>query len=108
MSELTCPQCGNPNLDVDAENSVVFCRRCGFAVHVDPQTGDVTPLSQGGKPGGAPKVYAHHSILGMDPLIFFMGGTAASLILFLWGIIPDLTILFVLILALALAYFKYR
>lgn len=108
MSELACPQCGNPNLDVDAENSVVFCRRCGFAVRVDPQTGDVTPISRGGKPGEAPKVYAGHTILGMDPLLFFMGGTALMLVLFLWGIVPDSTVLFALILALALLYFKYK
>lgn len=51
--DVACPQCGNPNLDVDAQNNVVYCRKCGFAVQVDPATGNVTPLS-GGAPGGAP------------------------------------------------------
>jgi ribosomal protein S27E len=82
--DVACPQCGNPNLDVDAANSVVFCKKCGFAVRVDPQTGDVTPLAPGGGQGAgapmAPEVYAK-TILGMDPLTFLLGGTALLLAL---------------------------
>lgn len=79
--DVACPQCGNPNLDVDAQNSVVYCRKCGFAVHVDPQTGDVQPLAPGGAPGEAPPAYAEKTILGTDPLTFLLGGTAALLLL---------------------------
>ncbi|MFH1247035.1 MAG: hypothetical protein V1644_01515, partial [Candidatus Micrarchaeota archaeon] len=50
MGELACPQCGNPNLDVDEQSSVVYCKKCGFAVKVDPQTGEAVPISQGGQP----------------------------------------------------------
>ncbi len=80
--DVSCPQCGNPNLDVDAANSVVFCRNCGFAVRVDPQSGEVTPLSQGGPAaGGAPEAYHDKTIFGTDPLTFFLGGTAILLLL---------------------------
>ncbi len=80
MSDLSCPQCGNPQLDVDAQNDVVFCRRCGFAVKVDPQTGEATPLSQGGPTQVAPAVYSEKSILGTDPLTFLLGGMVVVLI----------------------------
>ncbi|MBI5036118.1 hypothetical protein HZC09_02130 [Candidatus Micrarchaeota archaeon] len=86
--DVACPQCGNPNLDVDAQNSVVYCSKCGFAVKVDPQTGNVTPLSEGGGQGqpaaaAAPAVYeggGESTVLGMDKLTFFLLGL--SLILF--------------------------
>ena len=82
--DVACPQCGNPNLDVDAQNSVVYCKKCGFAVRVDPQTGNVTPLSQGGAPAGgqqpqAPAAYRERHVLGMDPFTFFMIGTLVVL-----------------------------
>ncbi|MFH1107158.1 MAG: hypothetical protein V1787_04650 [Candidatus Micrarchaeota archaeon] len=79
--DVACPQCGNPNLDVDAANSVVYCKKCGFAVHVDPQTGDVQPLAPGGSTQEAPAAYAERTILGMDPVTFLLGGTAAFLLL---------------------------
>lgn len=84
--DVACPQCGNPNLDVDAQNSVVYCSKCGFSVKVDPQTGNVTPLSEGGGQGSqaaaAPAVYegGESTFLGMDKLTFFLLGL--SLILF--------------------------
>lgn len=83
MSDLSCPQCGNPQLDVDAQNDVVFCRKCGFAVKVDPQTGEATPLSQGGPTQSAPAVYSNRSIFGTDPLTFLLGGMVAVLIAYL-------------------------
>jgi len=99
--DVACPQCGNPNLDVDAQNSVVYCKKCGFAVRVDPQTGETTPLSPGGQAGGeAPPAqggsestatYSDHSILEMDAFMFWMVGTAALLFLTLFTVIPDLT-----------------
>lgn len=108
MGELACPQCGNPNLDVDEQNSVVYCKNCGFAVKVDPQTGEAVPISQGGEAkggaagtmGGAPAVYAERSIFGMDPLTFWLLGFVVLLALFFFQIIRDLTILFVLVLVL--------
>ena len=75
--DVSCPQCGNPKLDVDAQNSIVYCSKCGFAVRVDPQTGNVTPISEGSA-GPAPVQQAYpsgggnKSILGMDPLTFFL------------------------------------
>lgn len=92
MADVSCPQCGNPQLDVDAENSVVFCKNCGFAVKIDPQTGEATPLSQGAPggeagagmapgyaQGGAPP--ASRMIFGIDPFTFFLGATIVLLIL---------------------------
>lgn len=81
--QLACPQCGNPQLDVDAQNSVVYCRRCGFAVRVDPRTGEVTPLQQPTPQGVPPTVYrtSEKTIFGMDPLTFLLGGTALLLLL---------------------------
>ena len=77
--DVACPQCGNPNLDVDEQNSVVYCRKCGFAVHVD-QNGEVVPISgAGGGAGGgmgAPAVYSEKNILGTDPTTFILGGSA--------------------------------
>lgn len=100
MADVSCPQCGNPQLDVDAENSVVYCKNCGFAVKIDPQTGEATPLSGGaggaGGPameGGAPPGYApaggggyagaarQKNILGTDPFTFLLGATILLLIL---------------------------
>lgn len=91
--DVSCPQCGNPQLDVDAENSVVYCRNCGFAVRVDPQTGQAEPISMGGGGGGgppAPAAYAggggfagEKTILGTEPLTFLLGGTVVALLLVL-------------------------
>ncbi len=97
--DVACPQCGNPNLDVDAQNNVVYCRKCGFAVQVDPATGNVTPLS-GGAPGGAPAggggmmagggamagapaAYASggKNILGLEPFTFMSLGIGIVLLL---------------------------
>ncbi|MBI5224814.1 hypothetical protein HY989_03000 [Candidatus Micrarchaeota archaeon] len=89
--EVACPQCGNPNLDVDEANSVVFCKNCGFAVKVDPQSGNVTPLSEGGAGGGAmeaPQSYGKKSIFGTDPLTFFLGATAVLLLSLYISFIP--------------------
>lgn len=96
--DVACPQCGNPNLDVDAENNVVYCKRCGFSVQVDPQTGNVTPLSPGGPAPGAgannfapPAAYSQKSVFGMEPFIFFLVGTVVALALTFLGVI-DLTV----------------
>jgi len=92
MGELSCPQCGNPNLDVDSENNVVFCRKCGFAVQVDPTTGDVKPLQSGGPQAQAPAVYrAKNTVFGLDSFTFFMGATALLLLLVILGVFRDLT-----------------
>ncbi|GEM_PF-1632629 len=100
MADVSCPQCGNPQLDVDAQDSVVYCKNCGFAVKIDPQTGQATPLS-GGEAGGqmeagAPPGYAPgpapmgagqgystgpKNILGTDPFTFLLGATIILLIL---------------------------
>ena len=110
--DIACPQCGNPNLDVDEANSVVYCKKCGFAVKVDPATGNVTPISQGGPQPGTgnlapPPVYRKSGIFGMDSLTFFMLGLALLLLVtFLYNL--DFTILGVGIAALALIYWKIR
>lgn len=98
--DVSCPQCGNPNLDVDAPNSVVFCKNCGFAVRVNPETGDVQPLAPGGTPGAVPEPYQHKTILGTDPLTFFLGGTAIFLLLavlniftFSWFIVVEVLLI---------------
>jgi hypothetical protein len=83
---MACPQCGNPQLDVDAQNNVVFCKKCGFAVQVDPATGNVTPLQQGGPAAQAPAAYVEKSVFGMDPLTFWMGGTAILLLATIFGL----------------------
>ena len=89
MEGVACPQCGNPNLDVDAENSVVYCKNCGFAVRVDPQTGNVTPLTDnaGGPSPAQPQAYSggSKSILGFDPTTFLLGGTAVILLITVLG-----------------------
>src|SRR3989338_2748325 len=116
--DMACPQCGNPNLDVDAQNSVVYCKKCGFAVQVDPQTGNVTPLSQGGASGGgagpavggAPmeaEAYqgGESTVLGMDKLTFFMLGLA--LLLFAVFIF-NLDIFWAGVGGVALLYFYFR
>ncbi|PIT85098.1 hypothetical protein COU36_05205 [Candidatus Micrarchaeota archaeon CG10_big_fil_rev_8_21_14_0_10_59_7] len=110
--DIACPQCGNPNLQVDEANSVVYCQKCGFAVKVDPATGNVTPISQGGpQPGSGnlapPPVYKKPGIFGMDPLTFFMLALSILLLVtFLYNL--DLTILGVGVAVLALVYWKIR
>ena len=114
--DLACPQCGNPNLDVDEQNSVVYCKKCGFAVKVDPQTGEAVPISQGGQPGqgaagamvGGPAAYSDHSILGMDPLTFWMGGFVILLLRFFLGVLRDLTILGALVLILTVVWWMKK
>lgn len=92
MGEYSCPACGAPALDVDEQNSVVYCKNCGFAARVDPQTGQSEVLSPGGgqpAPGGAgrqgaPAVYQPR-LFGMDPNTFLLGGTLVFLIAkYLW------------------------
>lgn len=98
---VSCPQCGHPNLQVDAQTNTVFCQQCGFAVQVDPRTGNVTPISGGpaggyGAPAGggypapapaygAPAAGGHQasakSVLGMDPLTFFLAMTVVGVFL---------------------------
>lgn len=115
MGEMACPTCGNPQLDVDEQNSVVFCKRCGFAVQVDPQTGQTTTLNAGNAgggagpaEGGAPAAYSSGSIFGMDPLTFWMLGAAALLVLYFVQIIRDLTTLFVLAIILTIFWWMKR
>lgn len=117
MGELACPQCGNPNLDVDEQNSVVYCKKCGFAVQVDPKTGEAVPISQGGAPGGAmpgapmagaPAAYNDHSIFGMDPLTFWMGGFAIILLLFFLRVVSDLMIIAALVVILTIIWWMKR
>ncbi len=89
MGDMSCPQCGYAQLDVDAQNSVVYCRNCGFAVRVDPQTGETTPISQGGgaPAGGSMPAQAggggyggSRGILGLDSTTALLGGTLVILI----------------------------
>ena len=108
--DVACPQCGNPNLDVDAQNNVVYCKKCGFAVQVDPATGNVTPLTQGGGApagaamgggmpmggggamSGAPAAYAGgKTFFGFEPFTFAcLGAGAVLLISIIYGL--DLTL----------------
>ena len=92
MEGVACPQCGNPNLDVDAQNNVVYCKKCGFAVQVDPATGNVTPISEGGAGAQPPEAYAGapsgKTILGTDPLTFYLICFAAIALLFFIDAIP--------------------
>ncbi len=104
---MACPQCGNPNLDVDSANSVVFCRKCGFAVRVDPQSGEVTPLQQGGPSAAAPAVYRNHTLLGTEPFTFFLGATFILLLLFFLNIF-DITVFGVLELLAALLWWMKK
>lgn len=117
MGEMACPTCGNPQLDVDEQNSVVFCKKCGFAVQVDPKTGQTTTLNQGGQGAapaggsagqGVPAVYSGGSIFGMDPLTFWMLGAAALLVLYFVQVIRDITTLFVLALILTIFWWMKR
>ena len=82
MADVSCPNCGNPQLDVDAQNSVVYCKNCGFAVRVDPQTGEATPISQGNPQGGggpmaAPAAYQSSGFFGLDSTTALLTGTLA-------------------------------
>jgi hypothetical protein len=108
--DIACPQCGNPHLEVDEANSVVYCPKCGFAVKVDPQTGKVTPISKGGAPT-PPPVYSRggggREILGMDALTFFMAGTALGLLLTFTNVF-DLTIFAVLEAVLFYFYWTHK
>ncbi len=114
MGEVSCPQCGNPNLDVDAQNNVVYCRKCGFAVRVDPQTGNVTPISPGGggasagpSMGGGGGMAMHKTVLGMEPFVFLMVG----ILLVLLGSIlfnASTTTAIIGIVAVVLAYYFLR
>ena len=87
---VACPQCGNPNLDVDAANNIVYCKKCGFSVQVDPATGNVTPISQGGAGGAAPAAGApvaassgivKGKMFGYDAITVFLGGAVLLAIL---------------------------
>ena len=119
--DVACPQCGNPNLEVDAQNNVVYCKQCGFAVQVDPQTGNVVPISPGAGmpqgPGPHPPPAAlgpspaysggHKEILGTEPLTFFLLATTALLLLtFLYA--WDLTWLAIGELIVFLVYWQYK
>ena len=117
--DVSCPNCGNPNLDVDAENSVVYCKKCGFAVRVDPTTGETQMINQGGGGGGkggggaaaaagAPAAYSEHTIVGMEPFTFWIIGTVVLLLLTLMQIISDLTIFAVLEIVLTLLWLLKR
>ncbi|NYZ78265.1 TFIIB-type zinc ribbon-containing protein [Candidatus Micrarchaeota archaeon] len=109
--DVACPQCGNPNLDVDPQNNVVYCKKCGFAVQVDPATGNVVPLSPGGAPtraaGGAPAAYRGKSILGLEPLTFLMVCSIVLLVLTLMKGI-DFTLFLVAEVLLLVFYFLMR
>ncbi len=128
---VACPQCGNPNLDVDPQTNTVYCRQCGFAVAVDPQTGNVTPISGGPAPaaagggfGGAPAPamggyggggygpapagygggdYGQKTLLGMDPLTFFLAFSVVGGIAFTAGFL-GIEYLFLLEIILFLVY----
>ncbi|MFQ5405891.1 MAG: hypothetical protein ACE5DI_01900 [Candidatus Micrarchaeia archaeon] len=85
MENVSCPQCGNPNLDVDSQNNVVYCKKCGFAVQVDPKTGNVTPISQGGQtqtPAAYSAAPSTKTVFGTDPLTFFLLASAVMALLF--------------------------
>ncbi|MBI3587724.1 hypothetical protein HY995_05610 [Candidatus Micrarchaeota archaeon] len=122
--DVSCPQCGNPQLDVDAENSVVYCKNCGFAVKVDPQTGQATPISMGNGPAGGgmqsgpamggggemaggPAMgggYSGGTVFGFDPTTFLLGGVLLSLVAVL---AMGLDIVFAVALILLVLYFYY-
>jgi hypothetical protein len=69
-----CPKCGG-ELSVDQVNSVVYCKKCGWAAQINPETGETTVLSEGG--GRPPAAYGHEGqILGFDPLTFWLIVTA--------------------------------
>ncbi len=115
MGELACPQCGNPNLDVDEQNSVVYCKNCGFAVKVDPKTGEAVPISQGAAPGapamqgGLAQAYSGgKSVFGFDPLTFWLGGFVALLLLFFLKIITDPFTLGILLVILTIIWWFKR
>jgi len=110
MGEVSCPQCGNPNLEVDAQNNVVYCPKCGFAVRVDPQTGNVTPISPGGGGVAAPAGPApaggfaeHKTVFGMEPFVFL---SIALLIVLLAALIFNIQTINTLILV-ALVFLAY-
>src|SRR3989344_6230299 len=115
MGEVSCPQCGNPNLDVDAQNNVVYCRKCGFAVRVDPQTGNVTPISPGGGggmgPAPGPSMNAgydgHKTIFGMEPFVFLSLGLLVVLLGALFFNLQSTTTLIFIVIVL-LAYWFLR
>ncbi len=111
--EESCPNCGKNTLEIDAQNSVVYCKNCGFAAQVNPQSGEVTTLNPGsqGGGGGAPAAYASQgspvgskSIFGFDPLIFFLLGVTAVLSLMAIGFISDVTIGVLLIAAIVVIW----
>ncbi len=110
LEGVSCPQCGNPNLDVDAQNNVVYCKQCGFAVQVDPATGNVTPLSQGGAGAQAPAAYAGgpsgKTILGTDPLTFFLLVATIVAILYFMQVLDE-TLAFAAII-IAFIYYWYN
>ncbi len=111
MEGVACPQCGNPNLDVDAQNNVVYCKKCGFAVQVDPATGNVTPISEGGAGAQPPAEYAGapsgKTILGTDPLTFYLICFALLALVFFIGAI-EIDTLGVLVILLTIYYFYAR
>ncbi|HEV8289669.1 MAG TPA: TFIIB-type zinc ribbon-containing protein [Candidatus Norongarragalinales archaeon] len=114
MADVACPNCGNPNLDVDAENSVVYCKRCGFSVHVDPETGETQTLNPGGSVGGQQaQPYAgtpgapRTRVLGMDPFLFFSASTVVLLALLIMNILSDITI-FAILEAIVIALYFWR
>ena len=104
--EESCPNCGKNTLDIDAQNSVVYCKNCGFAAQVNPQTGEVTTLNPGSQGGSAPAAYSSsgssevgRTIFGFDPLLFFLLGVTAVLSLMAINVITDPLIGGLLILA---------
>lgn len=84
-----CPACGS-DLSVDQVNSVVYCKNCGFAARVDPETGETTVLNQGG--GRPPAAYGGHEnqILGFEPITFWLIATTL-IFLFIFMNVLNLT-----------------
>ena len=120
MGEISCPNCGNPNLDVDAQSNVVYCKNCGFAVQVDPQTGNVTPINpgQGASPSGPAPAgggmmpsggggVGHKTILGMEPFVFLSVGLLAALLVGLLFNFQTVNVL-ILVALIFLAYWFLR
>jgi hypothetical protein len=69
---------------------VVYCKNCGFAARVDPETGETTVLNPGG--GRPPAVYGgrENQIFGFEPITFWLMATAV-VFLFIFMNILNLT-----------------
>ncbi len=83
-----CPTCGS-ELSFDQVNSVAYCKNCGWAAQINPETGEMNVLNQGG--GRPPAVYGNENqIFGFEPITFWLMATAV-IFLFIFMNILNLT-----------------